>query len=153
VILSHLSMLGLVHIFHPEKDERRAKFYVPSLLQQFLMSSTGQSGNFQLGLGQLLNTDGVDEELRAAELGSSEKFIIVETNFKVYAYTRSKIYLALLKLIMRVEYAFPNLIVSTLTRSNLYPAFERGISAKQVIDFLESHAHIGARMDKLAMMQ
>lgn len=104
-------------------------------------------------MGQLLNTDGVDEEIRAAELGSSEKFIIVETNFKVYAYTRSKIYLALLKLIMRVEYAFPNLIVSTLTRSNLYPAFERGISAKQVIDFLESHAHIGARMDKLAIMQ
>jgi len=71
-----------------------------------------------------------DDEIRGAETGNSEKFIIVETNFKVYAYTRSKIYLSLLKLIMRVEYAFPNLIVATLTRSNLYPAFERGITAK-----------------------
>jgi len=50
---------------------------------------------------------------------STEKFIIVETNFKVYAYTSSKVYLALLKLIMRVEYAFPDLIVASLTRSNL----------------------------------
>lgn len=50
---------------------------------------------------------------------SSDKFIIVETNFKVYAYTRSKVYLALLKHLMRVEYAFPDMIVASLTRTAL----------------------------------
>ena len=49
----------------------------------------------------------------------TEKFLIVETNFKVYAYTNSKLYLAILKLFLRVEYAFPNLVVATLNRSNL----------------------------------
>ena len=54
----------------------------------------------------------------------------METNFKVYAYTSSKVYLALLKLFMRVEHAFPNLVVATLTRTNLFTAFEKGITAK-----------------------
>jgi Transcription factor Tfb2 len=42
LILTHLQMLGLVEIFPPDPDDKRAKFYVTSLLQQFLMSSTGQ---------------------------------------------------------------------------------------------------------------
>ena len=54
---------------------------------------------------------------------------------------------------MRVEYAFPNLIVATLTHTSLQPAFERGITAKQIIEFLESHAHVNARLNKLAMKQ
>ena len=87
------------------------------------------------------------------ESANNDKFIIVETNFKVYAYTRSKVYLALLKHLMRVEYAFPDLVVATLTRTALQPAFERGITSKQIIDFLESHAHVNARLNKLAMQQ
>lgn len=77
----------------------------------------------------------------------------METNFKVYAYTRSKVYLALLKHLMKVEYAFPDLVVASLTRKALQPAFERGITSKQIIDFLESHAHVNARLNKLAMQQ
>jgi transcription initiation factor TFIIH subunit 4 len=50
---------------------------------------------------------------------NSDKFIIVETNFKVYAYTKSKVYLALFNKFMRIEYAFPNLVVATLTRTAL----------------------------------
>jgi transcription initiation factor TFIIH subunit 4 len=88
---------------------------------------------------------------QARDATNSEKFIIVETNFKVYAYTRSKVYLALLKHLMKVEYAFPDLVVANLTRKALQPAFERGITSKQIIDFLESHAHVNARLNKLAM--
>jgi hypothetical protein len=90
---------------------------------------------------------------QARDATNSEKFIIVETNFKVYAYTRSKVYLALLKHLMKVEYAFPDLVVASLTRKALQPAFERGITSKQIIDFLESHAHVNARLNKLAMQQ
>ncbi len=52
---------------------------------------------------------------------------------------------------MKVEYAFPDLVVASLTRKALQPAFERGITSKQIIDFLESHAHVNARLNKLAM--
>ena len=54
-----------------------------------------------------------------SEASKQDKFIIVETNFKLYAYTSSKLYQALLKLFVRVEYAFPNLIVGSLTRRSL----------------------------------
>ena len=50
---------------------------------------------------------------------NNEKFLIVETNFKVYAYTSSRVYLALFRHFMRVEYAFANLVVATLTRTSL----------------------------------
>lgn len=87
----------------------------------------------------------------ASTSAASDKFLVVETNFKVYAYTSSKVYMALFRHFMRVEYAFANLVVCTLTRQHLQPAFERGITAKQIIDFLESHAHVNARLNKLAM--
>ena len=58
-----------------------------------------------------------------------------------------------LKHLMKVEYAFPDLVVASLTRKALQPAFERGITSKQIIDFLESHAHVNARLNKLAMQQ
>jgi transcription initiation factor TFIIH subunit 4 len=48
-----------------------------------------------------------------------DKFIIVETTFKVYAYTSSKRYLALLKLFTRIEYVLPNLLIGTLSRESL----------------------------------
>lgn len=83
----------------------------------------------------------------------SEKFLIVETNFKIYAYTSSPLYLAIFKLFLRVEYAFPDMIVATLNRSSLQRAFEQGITAAQILLFLSSHAHLTARQHKQAMQQ
>jgi transcription initiation factor TFIIH subunit 4 len=38
-------------------------------------------------------------------------FIIVESNFKVYAYTSDTLYQAILRLFMQEDYLFPNLVV------------------------------------------
>ncbi len=53
----------------------------------------------------------------------NDKFFVVETNFRVLAYTTSLLYKALLKLFIRVEYIFPDLVVGTLTRKSLQRAF------------------------------
>lgn len=99
-------------------------------------------------------TKAIDESLiETTKQSSTEKFLIVETNFKVYAYTSSRLHQAILRLFLRVEYAFPNFIVATLVRSNLQAAIQRGISSKQIIEFLESHAHVTARQSKIAMQQ
>lgn len=85
---------------------------------------------------------------------NKDKFLIVETNFKVYAYTSSPIYRELFKRFMTIEYIFPNMIAATITRDKLQKAFQQGgITAKQIIDFLESHSHVNARQNKLAMKQ
>ena len=54
--------------------------------------------------------------------------IIVESNFKVYAYTDSVLYRAILELFMRVDYILPNLFVGMLTRESLKKAFKKKIT-------------------------
>jgi len=68
-------------------------------------------------------------------------FVVVETNFRVYAYSSSKLHCEILRLFSRVEYQLPNLIVAAITKESLYNAFENGIMAEQIISFLQQNAH------------
>ncbi|RYR18604.1 hypothetical protein Ahy_B03g063228 isoform B [Arachis hypogaea] len=43
--------------------------------------------------------------------------------------------------VYRVEYQLPNLIVGAITKESLYNAFENGITAEQIISFLQQNAH------------
>ena len=72
---------------------------------------------------------------------NSNQFIIVESNFKVYAYTDSLLYRAILRLFMREDFRFSNLIVGMLTRDSLKEAFKKKITTKQIMKFLETHLH------------
>jgi len=66
----------------------------------------------------------------SGEIQPQEGFIFVESNFKVYAYTSNPLYQAILRLFMREEYRFPNMIVGILTRESLKEAFLKKITAK-----------------------
>ncbi|XP_073011908.1 general transcription and DNA repair factor IIH subunit TFB2 isoform X2 [Typha latifolia] len=70
-----------------------------------------------------------------------EGFVVVETNFRMYAYSTSKLHCEILRLFSRIEYQLPNLIVGAITKESLYNAFENGISADQIISFLQQNAH------------
>ena len=81
--------------------------------------------------------------------GPQEGFIILETNYRVYAYTgipicvvSSKIFsyphldnplqIAVLGLFVSLKYRFPNLVVGSITRESVKEALSSGISADQV---------------------
>ncbi|KAL0910621.1 hypothetical protein M5K25_021621 [Dendrobium thyrsiflorum] len=68
-------------------------------------------------------------------------FVVVETNFRMYAYSTSKLHSEILRLFSRIEYQLPNLIVGSITKESLYTAFENGITADQIISFLQQNAH------------
>ncbi|XP_074307670.1 general transcription and DNA repair factor IIH subunit TFB2 [Silene latifolia] len=68
-------------------------------------------------------------------------YVVVETNFRMYAYSSSKLHCEILRLFARVEYQLPNLIVSAINKESLYNAFENGITADQIISFLQQNAH------------
>ncbi|GLU23024.1 hypothetical protein SLE2022_390580 [Rubroshorea leprosula] len=70
-----------------------------------------------------------------------EGFVVVETNFRMYAYSTSKLHCEILRLFSRIEYQLPNLIVTAMTKESLYSAFENGITAEQIITFLQQNAH------------
>jgi len=56
-------------------------------------------------------------------VGTAEKFIIVETNFRVFAYTTSKLYKEILKLFVEPKIEFQNMLYGQLTKQKVERAF------------------------------
>ncbi|XP_075216082.1 general transcription factor IIH subunit 4 marionette [Lycorma delicatula] len=80
-------------------------------------------------------------ETRALSHNAQEGYIIVETNYRVYAYTDSNLQVALLGLFCEMLYRFPNLAVGILTRDSVRMALRSGVTAQQMVGFLRMHAH------------
>lgn len=76
-------------------------------------------------------------ENKVAELN---KFLIVETNHKIYAYTTSKYELSILSLFCRIDLMLSFLVVGVLSEENINRAFSRGITAKQIVHYLDSYS-------------
>lgn len=70
-----------------------------------------------------------------------EGYIVVETNYRVYAYTSSDLQVALIGLFAEMLYRFPNLAVGVITRDSVRQAFRGGITRNQITRFLRMHAH------------
>lgn len=68
-------------------------------------------------------------------------FIVLETNYRIYAYTDNPLQTAVLNLFITMKYRFPNLVVGMLTRESVRKALGNGISADQIISYLTTHAH------------
>ncbi|CAA6655661.1 unnamed protein product [Spirodela intermedia] len=111
--ISDLAALGLVKLQQGRKDN----WFIPTKLATNLSMSLSDSSS------------------------RKEGFVVVETNFRLYAYSTSKLHCEILRLFARVEYQLPNLIVGAITKESLYNAFENGISGEQIIAFLQQNAH------------
>ncbi|KAF5378988.1 hypothetical protein D9757_009118 [Collybiopsis confluens] len=72
---------------------------------------------------------------------SQQGFIVLETNYRVYAYTDNPLQTAVLNLFVSLKYRFPNLVVGSVTRDSVRRALNNGISAAQIISYLVTHAH------------
>ncbi|KII89693.1 hypothetical protein PLICRDRAFT_39828 [Plicaturopsis crispa FD-325 SS-3] len=77
----------------------------------------------------------------SAGSGPKEGFIVLETNYRVYAYTDNPLQTAVLNLFVTLKYRFPNLVVGSITRESVKKALGNGISAEQIISYLTAHAH------------
>jgi transcription initiation factor TFIIH subunit 4 len=66
---------------------------------------------------------------------------VLETNYRMYAYTDNPLQTAILNIFLALKYRFPNLVVGAITRDSLKKALLNGISADQIISYPMSHAH------------
>lgn len=114
VFLQHLRELGLVY----QRKRKSGRFY-PTRLAINLTSGLKETS------------------LPTYEAG----YIMVETNYRVYAYTNSQLQVALLALFCELMYRFPNLVVGRLTWESVQQALCSGITANQIIKFLGMYAH------------
>ncbi|XP_022142125.1 RNA polymerase II transcription factor B subunit 2 [Momordica charantia] len=111
--IKDLADLGLVKLQQGRKDS----WFIPTKLATNLSMSLADSSSRKQG------------------------FVVVETNFRMYAYSSSRLHCEILRLFSRIEYQLPNLIVGAITKESLYNAFKNGITAEQIVTFLQQNAH------------
>ena len=79
--------------------------------------------------------------LSSASSDGSKGFIVIETNYRVYAYTSSQLQIAILQLFVKLNTRYPNMVSGKITRESIRHAVSMGITSQQIISFLSTHAH------------
>ncbi|KPM39597.1 RNA polymerase II transcription factor B subunit 2 [Neonectria ditissima] len=67
--------------------------------------------------------------------------VIIETNYRLYAYTQSTLQIAVLALFAKLNMRFPDMVAGRLSRQSIRQAINFGITADQIISYLAAHAH------------
>ena len=83
-------------------------------------------------------TASFDSALRS---GDGKGFIVIETNYRIYAYTSSPLQIAVLALFTKLSTRFPNMVSGRITRESIRRAIATGITSDQIISYLSTHAH------------
>ncbi|KAK0671889.1 putative RNA polymerase II transcription factor B subunit 2 [Cercophora samala] len=139
-MLPALADFGLIYI-----DRDRPQQYYPTRLATTLTSSSSmRSVSASIDAATKKNPGdagslGADTSPTAP--ADENGGIVVETNYRIYAYTSSPLQIAILKLFCRLHMRFPNMVTARLTRESVQEAIKEGITANQIIDYLVAHAH------------
>ena len=123
-MLLDLGDFGIVY----QDNADSARFY-PTRLATTLTSDAGALRSASAGF---------DNALRSSD---GKGFIVIETNFRLYAYTSSTLQIAILGLFARLSIRFPNMVAGKVTRESIRRAVDMGITSDQIISFLTTHAH------------
>ncbi|CAK4143053.1 unnamed protein product [Aphanomyces euteiches] len=142
-LLGDLVQLGLLY----RKDSKATRFYTTSLAVNLIFG--GMAGQTRTNITMVQSLEAVHQQASsqvvprpfASTSSASHLLIVVETNFKVYAYTESTLHIAMLSVFVDIVARLPNLAVGYLTRESIRSALIHGISAEQIYDFLMQHAH------------
>lgn len=131
-MLPSLADFGLVYI----PQQKRSMFF-PTRLATTLTSGGNSLRTISEGV-----TAATSAALANGPLGSSEKgSVVVETNYRLYAYTHSTLQIAVLALFSKLNMRFPDMVAGRLTRASIRQAINFGITADQIISYLAAHAH------------
>ncbi|CAO3623032.1 unnamed protein product [Mucor fragilis] len=138
-MLEDLRDYGIVY-----QRKKASKRYYPTRL-----ATTLTSGNAALAgaASKLSTTDGAADttEAKAATEQIDQGFVILETNYKLYAYTDSPLQIAVLNLFVQLQSRFRNMVTGVITRDSIRNALMKGITAEQIIYYMQSHAHAQMR--------
>jgi transcription initiation factor TFIIH subunit 4 len=99
-------------------------------------------------------TRSLEEALAAPVPSRLHLAVVVQTNFQVVAYTRSKLHISTIGLFCDVQSyrRLPNVIFFHLSRDSVRGAFRLGITADQILRFLHVHAHPMLRLEGRALV-
>jgi transcription initiation factor TFIIH subunit 4 len=136
-MLPSLVDFGLIYI--PRDTPRQ---YFPTRLATTLTSTASALRSVRAGFEAASNPSSAEAD--AAGLGepADEKgSVIIETNYRLYAYTNSPLQIAVLALFTHLTMRFAGMVTGRLTRESIRGAIDHGITADQIIAYLAAHAH------------
>ncbi|KAM3421473.1 RNA polymerase II transcription factor B subunit 2 [Cercospora zeina] len=128
-MLEDLTDFGLVYRRSPNSDR-----YYPTRLATTLTSEAPALPNNSFAA---TTTDPNDPASTASEKG----YIILETNYRLYAYTSSPLPISILSLFANLHTRYPNLVTAKITKPSIQTAIASGITSDQIISYLQNHAH------------
>lgn len=138
VMLFPFSMFGLLKLQKFGSSSKSSVFY-PTQVALSLVKETSHSASMWA-----LSDKAMEDALAHPQPGdSSHLAIIVQSNFTVYAYTTSTLHINMLGLFCEVSTIrrLPNMVFMKMTRDSVRSALALGIEARQILRFLERHAH------------
>ena len=118
-----------------EEDEEHA---IEKKLEQF-RSSSSLSPSDQSSSSHTNPSDSLTHVY--SSLSSMRRFIVVEPNFRLYAFTNSSLHLRIIQFFAQVLYILPNLIVAQITRQSIRRAYAREMRSDQILNYIEEHYH------------
>ncbi|KAJ8122575.1 hypothetical protein ONZ43_g1265 [Nemania bipapillata] len=139
-MLPNLVDFGLVYI--PPTNTRQ--FFPTSLATTLTSSETRlrSISTFFPTAGNLTSAaDGNSSGSGTGDSSQDKSAIILETNFRVYAYVNSPLQIAIVALFVDLKYRFKGLVSGVLTRASIRRAVDMGITSDQIISYLATHAH------------
>ncbi|KAI9683085.1 MAG: RNA polymerase II transcription factor B 52 kDa subunit [Trizodia sp. TS-e1964] len=123
-MLGDLRDFGIVY----QRKPQSRRFY-PTRLATTLTSDAGALRSVSAGF---------DNALRSSD---GKGFIVIETNYRIYAYTSSPLQIAVLALFTHLSTRYPNMVCGRVTRKSIRRAISMGITSDQIITYLTAHAH------------
>ena len=136
-VLLELQDLGVVHV---EKEQQ--VFYPTELIEGILYSDLISENDLDG------DTEEVEEKMKSVEgqqnytnKEAKKRYLILETNYRLYAYTDSDLQVKTLEYFAKMLYKLPNMSVLTITRKTIQEACQRGITAEMIIEYIKTHSH------------
>lgn len=133
-MLEDLTAFGIVY-----RSSKTSSTFYPTRLAVTLTSDSGALSTSTDPLASSGSSSG--PSLGGGRSPTATGFIIVETNYRLYAYTSSLLQIAVLSLFTNLTTRFPNLVSGKLTRASVSRAVRTGISSAQIISYLHTHCH------------
>lgn len=134
-MLDDLTNFGLVYRRSPSSDR-----YYPTRLATTLTSDAPALPNNSFTTTTTTTNQNADPNDPAAT-ASEKGYIILETNYRLYAYTSSPLPISILSLFASLNTRYPNLITAKITKTSIHTAIASGITSDQIISYLQTHAH------------
>lgn len=135
-MLPSLVDFGLIYI------PRNTRQYFPTRLATTLTSTAAALRSVSSGFNAATTSESGDTTSLGKPTDTPTKgSVIIETNYRIYAYTSSPLQIAVLALFSQLNMRFKNMVTGRLTRESIRRAISYGITADQIITYLAAHAH------------